>query len=63
MIIEIKNILGDVIFTHDCEDNTIKNTMDIIMNNLANINDANIKGQVLAVKSLSMQFQYGYSYP
>ena len=54
MKIEIKNrFTGDVIFTHECENNTIKITVEEAVKSKANLSDANLSHANLSHVNLS----------
>ena len=51
--IEIKSIYGDVLFTYECEDNTIKTTLINAIESRADLSGANLSGADLSRADLS----------
>ena len=51
--IEIKTICGDIIFTHEKENNTIKDTLQEAVKNGANLSEAYLSGAYLVGANLS----------
>ena len=48
MKIEIKDIIGKYLFTHECENNTIAITVEEAVKNGANLSDADLRGADLS---------------